>query len=347
MSQLLPERREELSKEFPEIILLDVDDPEGLSAYLNSRGMLGDDEVIRSAGLAGEGNMNLTLRVKTDRQRLILKQSFPWVQKYPQIDAPWDRIIREARFYGLTSENASVSSRTPKLFDLDIQSRIAILEDLGEAADFTTVYSGEAINPKDAATLGDWLASLHLGDFDPNNRSALTNRDMRELNHAHIFEIPLQSDNGLNLDTITPGLADAAKDLKSNEDYVKTVQNLGQTAYLEDGPTLLHGDYFPGSWLITDQGIRIIDPEFCFFGKSEFDVGVALAHFAMSGQSGNVAEAFMLSYNAGEAFDMKLANQLAGVEIMRRLIGYGQLPLTADLENKKALLKRSLELVLK
>jgi len=53
--------------------------------------------------------------------------------------------------------------------------------------------------------------------------------------------------------------------------------------YLSDGPTLLHGDFYPGSWLRTTQGIRIIDPEFAFTGAAEFDVGVFAAHLAFTG----------------------------------------------------------------
>lgn len=346
MSDLIPNRREELHKEFPEIILLDSQDPESLNAYLNSRGMLEDTETILSIGPAGEGNMNLTLRVITDRQRLILKQSFPWVEKYPQIDAPWDRIIREARFYGLVSNDSMVSSRTPILLDLDVQSRIAIMQDLGETADFTSLYSGEKMTEHDAGILGSWLASLHVGNFVADNRSTLTNRDMRELNHLHIFDFPLRSDNGINLDAITPGLVKAAKALKTDAQYVETVRQLGEDAYLEDGPTLLHGDFFPGSWLKTKDGIRIIDPEFCFYGKAEFDVSVAIAHFSLSGQPESITCAFLEAYDPEEAFNRKLVNQLAGVEIMRRLIGVAQLPLTASIETKTKLLEFSRELVL-
>ena len=35
--------------------------------------------------------------------------------------------------------------------------------------------------------------------------------------------------------------------------------------YLEDGDTLVHGDYFPGSWLRTGEGVRIIDGPFANF----------------------------------------------------------------------------------
>ena len=37
--------------------------------------VLSDDEHVLSSDIAGEGNMNVVLRIKTDRQSFILKQS--------------------------------------------------------------------------------------------------------------------------------------------------------------------------------------------------------------------------------------------------------------------------------
>ena len=54
--------------------------------------------------------------------------------------------------------------------------------------------------------------------------------------------------------------------------------------YLSEGTSLLHGDYYPGSWLKTKTGLRIIDPEFCFFGPKEYDLGVLRAHLKMAEQ---------------------------------------------------------------
>ena len=52
----------------------------------------------------------------------------------------------------------------------------------------------------------------------------------------------------------------------------------------EEGPSLIHGDLFPGSLLQTGSGeLRIIDPEFCFCGDPEFDIGVFYAHLLLSG----------------------------------------------------------------
>ncbi|HEY0007966.1 MAG TPA: phosphotransferase [Tepidisphaeraceae bacterium] len=98
--------------------------------------------------------------------------------------------------------------------------------------------------------------------------------------------------------------------------------------YLSDGACLLHGDFFPGSWLKTDHRLYVIDPEFCFFGDAEFDVGVAIAHLALARVDLATAEAFLTAYEC--ELDLNLAARFAAVEVMRRLIGVAQLPLPAQ-----------------
>lgn len=70
---------------------LDPADPDGLAGHRRAQGWLTDDETPVSVQRAGEGNMNLALRVTTDRRTLIVKQGRPWVEKHPDIAAPEDR----------------------------------------------------------------------------------------------------------------------------------------------------------------------------------------------------------------------------------------------------------------
>ena len=70
---------------------LEAGDPEGVRGFLAARGWLDGGETVLGCARAGEGNMNLTLRIRTDRRSVVLKQARPWVEKYDHIEAPWDR----------------------------------------------------------------------------------------------------------------------------------------------------------------------------------------------------------------------------------------------------------------
>ena len=337
--------REELSRKYPEVTLLDRDEPERIMHYARSRGLIDSSDRLVRVEKPGEGNMNYTVRLVTTSGSMILKQSRPWVEKYPQIEAPWDRVIREARFYQLIADTPALSDRMPAALDLDPISRIFTCSDLGSATDFTDLYNGVTPSADEAHELAQWLSSLHQLQFDIADRSSLTNRDMRALNHEHIFHYPLVRGNGLDLDSITPGLQALANGLIDNKEYVRTVAELGES-YLADGAVLLHGDFFPGSWLRTPQGVRVIDPEFAFFGLAEFDAGVFLAHLYLIGCSEAEGGSCLAKYKPPAAFHQGLMRQMAGVEIMRRLIGIAQLPLSLGLEAKSTLLDRSRHLVL-
>lgn len=320
--------REQARRDHPDFPWLDVGDRESLVRLLTERHWLREGEEVESFEPPGDGNMNLILRVKTGQRSFIVKQSRPWVEKYDTIAAPWDRMLFEQRFYRRVSRVPGVAQRMPRVLAADPDARVIVLEDMGDAADFTDLYRGWAAYDRDVRTLAGYLRALHdasEGEPDPE----FANREMRALNRQHIFVIPLDSDNGIDLDGHELWLNDAANRLRSDAAYVERVSELGER-YLADGNFLLHGDYFPGSWLRAEDGLRVIDPEFCFFGDREWDLGVCVAHLRLASQDFDFAKAFLSAYQEDDidtVFDVDLVRDFAAVEIMRRLLGVAQLPI--------------------
>jgi 5-methylthioribose kinase len=340
--------REDAIRAHPDFPWLDVEDPAGIARYLGARNFLAEGETFLRCEIAGEGNMNLTLRVHTSARRFILKQSRPWVEKYPEIAAPWDRSESELRFYQRVSSIAGVAERMPQLLGGRAADRVLLLEDLAGAHDLGSLYSdlGTAnLHDDEIDALAGYLAALHAETRDRVGVE-LANRKMRALNHAHIFVIPLTAGNGIELDSFEPGLEVAAQRLTGDPEYLAVVSETAER-YLRDGrdgrdgPCLLHGDFFPGSWLRSDRGLRVIDPEFSFPGDPEVDLACALAHLALARQPVQVAERFLDAYCAGVPDPLWLA-RYAAVEVMRRLIGVAQLPRLAAPDGWRArLLERS------
>jgi 5-methylthioribose kinase len=312
--------------------------------YLVARGLMTPGDLPFRLTHAGDGNMNCTLRVVTPRRRVIVKQARPWVEKYDHIEAPWNRSHVEAAFYESVVGVSGVGDRMPGLLHVDAENRVLVLEDLGDAGDLTSIYKGVRLLDDHRDALADYLARLRRVQVPMHLRHLLRNREMRALNHEHIFHLPLIDNNGLALDAITPGLQSAAEALKRDAALVDRVTALG-ARYLADGSTLVHGDYFPGSWVRTAGGVAVIDPEFCFLGIAEFDLGVMLAHLIMSGETSDQINAAERA-TADDRVDRGLARQFAGVEIMRRLIGVAQLPFHVSLERKQQLLVQAKQMVL-
>ena len=338
-------RRARFTRVAPHGYFLEAKDHESLTRYLQSQGWIDSTDTVVGLSPAGDGNMNCTLRVKTYERTFILKQSRPWVEKYPEIAAPFDRAIQEGAFYEIVESQPSLARMMPQLLAVSHESRMLMLTDLGKASDFTGLYNGDILTGDAVGALGQYLSTLHTVELGSDRRQGFVNRDMRHLNHRHIFDLPLaQTGLGVNLDHFTKGLEIEAVQRRSDFEFCQAVKRLGEV-YLQDGKALLHGDFYPGSWVKTDKELYVIDPEFCFMGPPEFDVGVLLAHLRLSDQPQWVRMRAAEAYMADSSFNKDLAAQFAGVEVMRRLLGVTQLPLQATLTQKRAWLDESRNLV--
>jgi 5-methylthioribose kinase len=303
-----------------------------LQEYLISINFLRPKEEILLIEKPGEGNMNVVLRIRTNERSFVAKQARPYVQKYPQVSAPLDRIAVEHQFYK-TIDNEVLLPHLPAVLYFDPKEYLLLLKDLGHCEDMTNIYAERNIADSDLEKLVSLLGYLHQ-TTPPKNFPA--NRAMRKLNYQHIFQLPFLVDNGFELDAVQPGLQALAMPYKNDSGLNKIVGLVGH-AYLSVGKILIHGDYYPGSWMKKSKKMYILDPEFSFVGFAEFDLGVMAAHMIMATMDRSYLSRVITFYK--EPIDPKLTSQVAGIEIMRRLIGLAQLPMQRTLEEKERLLR--------
>ncbi|MBN3582347.1 phosphotransferase [Algoriphagus aestuarii] len=298
-----------------------------------------NEEILKSEP-AGDSNMNVVLRITTNNRSVILKQSKAYVNKYPQIPAPLDRIEVEHAFYQIVHRQGILRNFSPKVLAYQPENHLLMTEDLGKGTDFSDLYRGKSIlDSTDISSLVDYLNALHeleVKDFPDNQK-------MKLLNHEHIFNFPFSLDNGFDLDSVQVGLQELSLKYKRNTVLKRKIDELGKN-YLSQGETLLHGDFYPGSWLKSDSGIKIIDPEFGFLGDPEFDLGVLFAHLDLSLQPQSLKTEFLQHYN--QPISPELLNRYQGVEILRRLIGIAQLPVNMNIGEKELLMDQAVNMIL-
>ncbi|MEX0884382.1 MAG: aminoglycoside phosphotransferase, partial [Cyclobacteriaceae bacterium] len=185
--------------------------------------------------------------------------------------------------------------------------------------------------PKLLEDLTSYLKALHT----LNVKDFPENLEMKVLNHQHIFELPFQKENGFDLDKVQKGLEMISRPIIENNQLVAFVERLGKS-YLGKGDYLLHGDFYPGSWLKVGNLVKVIDTEFSFLGDREFDLGVMIAHLLMAKVEKKIIDNLMQQYGL-ENLDKSLLYGYAGTEILRRLFGLAQLPLKLNLVEKENL----------
>jgi len=305
-------------------------------------------EIISAIKLAS-GNMNLTLRCGTkDGNSIIVKQGREFVEKYPSIAAPIGRTSVEYHYYQRVSGNDYLKKMSPQVLAICHDNQILILEDLGHGSDGVKYYQDPS-SPSKAQLfkMVDYLTHLHQVKKDRNDTS-LENKKMKELNSFHMFEFPFSPDGHNSLCENFPELKELSHSIIKNEN-VKSVASKLKNRYLKNGNNLVHGDFYPGSLFLVNDSLYVIDPEFCFWGNQEFDLGVFLGHLLMLNRSKEECASLIDHYLKSQSeIDLNLVNQFAGNEILRRLYGVAQLPFSKELstvEHKKKVTDLALSLL--
>ena len=131
------------------------------------------------------------------------------------------------------------------------------------------------------------------------------------------------------------GLRAEADRLAQDHDYVEAVTCLGGR-YLDDGRALLHGDF---SLAVGSK------PRRAFASSIPSSTSASSWRISLARQPSRIRKRVCETYVSDERFDGDLAARFTGVEIMRRLLGVAQLPLSASLAEKQQWLARSRQLV--
>lgn len=312
--------------------------PEKIQQYLKEKTFLTDTESIVSLTKAGDGNMNATLKVETSLDKMwVVKQSRPFVKKFPELDAPEERIIAESTFYSLIENKHPQKYSMPKLQFLDEVNRLAIFDFEKNSQDGTFLYAfgnegaAEISTELEKALIGiaEWLAGLHsMNVEDQLQNTVLQNREMAEFQRNQTLEVPFQKLMNQMKATLVPDpLYVEAWNAFRTSGFLSARNSL-DTRFRRATTTLVHGDFFPKNWLFLPEGkVKIIDPEFCFFGPAEYDLGVMVAHLHLAGISPQIIGRIFTAYiSKNPLADGLLTDSFARFEIIRRLIGLAKLP---------------------
>ena len=291
-------------------------------------------EKILKIDIPGEGNMNLVIRVYSNLRTFIIKQSRPFVQKYPSINAPLNRIKVEKIFFEVI-KNEDINKYFPEVLLYNENNKILILKDLVNSKDMLGIYNSKVLDENLIIKIVKILEGIHSTKIKIDYP---LNYELRKLNYEHIFIIPYSKDNNLE-----EGLKEAFDNLVNDKKYIEAVMLLSNK-YLEKGDSLLHGDYYPGSWLKNDKNeIFVIDPEFSYLGLREFDLGVMSAHLIIKTGDLNVINRIKNYYKS--KIQINLMRQFAGIEIIRRILGVAKLPINRTINEKINLIKIAKSLV--
>lgn len=285
-----------------------------------------------------------------------------FLEKYPEIQFPEDRLHYEAAYYELSHKvqetSLGLSKWAPHCIHFDQSTAVLLLEDLNPGALLETLSAKEL-----SETLSSWLADLakfHEASqaFEPHFKN---NPSFQE-NLPFVLELPIKQ----------PELMQQIWQGQTKQDLWESCQKfffeqfdsvaieakaeILKTEILNtQHPVLLHGDLHLGSLFKRDSDeVSVIDMELCHWGPGWYDLGVLLAHWHMKIQEDQwlsiwqkLTESYLQNRDIKqkETF-IKQSQAMAGFEIIRRVIGAANSENFDDVSAGQRLLEQAVRLIL-
>jgi 5-methylthioribose kinase len=306
--------------------------------YLRGLGLARPGEAIRVEP-AGDGNINWVRRATLlgpPVRSYVLKQARPALERFPQYQAPTERIVCEARWLERVRP-FDAEGVCPKVHRFDEPRRVLVLEDLGQAERLDAALARGADVSDALLRLARFLGRVHRATRgDAALAAAFANGPMQRLHGDHIFALPYQP-NDFALPART---AERAARLRADAELCAAAAR-AYARYLEPRGALVHGDVQAGNVLLPPGGVKLLDAEIAHVGDPAFDAGMLLAHALLPSAARGSAtaarpllEACWRAYAEAHGADgvpaLEDALRYTGLELLRRTVGAARVAAVAS-----------------
>lgn len=231
----------------------------------------------------GDGNINYVFRVTSmDSSKSLIVKHADIADRSCGDPLAVDRNRIEAN--ALIHQGSLSPMMVPKVYHFDPVMSCLVMEDLSDHR----ILRDELVNYKTFDSLGVNLAEFLVDTLLPSTdmlmdqmeKKRLTkeyvNPELCEITERLVFTEPFLNGRGKNsLTALEDGFA--KRELYSDRRLHLEAMKL-KMDFLTKAQALIHGDLHTGSIFIKEGSVKVIDPEFAFFGPMGYDVGNIIAN---------------------------------------------------------------------
>ena len=259
---------------YQEHFLLDCDE---VISYVKEKNLFSENANLTVKEI-GDGNINYIFKVenKIDGKSIVLKQADKLLRSSGR---PLDLTRSKIEANILRIENNLAPHYVPEIYFYDEIMCVLAMEDISEYKNLRTELMAGKIFPNFAEGISEFLSrtlllttDLFMDKFEKKkNVKEFINPELCDISECLVFTEPYN--NNRNRNVITSGNEEFVKNtLYENEDLHFAILKLREK-FMNYSQALIHGDLHSGSIFINEKGIKIIDPEFSFYGPMAYDVG--------------------------------------------------------------------------
>jgi len=259
---------------YQEHFLLDCDE---VLSYVKEKKLFSENSDLTAKEI-GDGNINYIFKVedKINGKSIVLKQADKLLRSSGR---PLDLSRSKIEANILKIENDLAPNFVPKVYLYDEIMCVLAMEDISEYKNLRTELLAGKIFPNLANNISEFLSKtlllttdLFMNKFEKKkNVKEFINPELCDISECLVFTEPY--DNNKNRNIITTGNEEFVENmLYKNENLHFAILKLREK-FMNYSQSLIHGDLHSGSIFINEKGIKIIDPEFSFYGPMAYDVG--------------------------------------------------------------------------
>lgn len=237
-----------------------------------------DNDADLVAREIGDGNINYVFIVedRTRNKSLVIKHADVLLRSSGRLlDVERSRIEADA----LEIQNKYAPGLVPKVYHYDPVMCVIVMEDVSEYKNLRT----ELLARKTFPTLADDITTFMVNTMLPTTDLAMDsaekkdmqasyiNKDLCKISEDLVFTEPYIDYKGRNI-ILDENMAFVKEHIYEDKELVLQAGIL-KNRFMNNAQALLHGDLHSGSIFANEKGIKVLDPEFAFYGPIGYDVG--------------------------------------------------------------------------
>ena len=267
-------------KSFDKFFLMNTDDVKRYAVEVLNYFKAGEDTKCTEIG---DGNINYVFRIvsEKDGRSLVIKQADELLRSSGRpLDTYRNKI--EAAILQLQSELAP--GFVPEVFHYDDTMFALAMEDISDYKNLRKELAAGNIYPHLAESLSDFISLTLLPTTDlvmdraekKKKAAFFTNVELCDISEDLVLTEPYY--NYKNRNIIFPGNEDFVKEYLYDDMELHSFVAKLRNNFMNKSQALIHGDLHTGSVFVNENGIKVIDPEFAFYGPIGYDIGNIIAN---------------------------------------------------------------------
>ena len=239
----------------------------------------------------GDGNINYVFKIwsKKDGHSVVVKQADKLLRSSGR---PLDTYRNKIEAKILQMEGELAPGLVPEVFYYDEVMCALSMEDISAYKNLRKELMANRVYAHLSENLSSFMVDTLLPTTDLVLGSAqkkqyvkfFVNPELCDITEDLVLSEPYMSVpyNERNKNIITEGNEAFVEEFLYNDEDLHAEVAMLRDLFMNNAQSLIHGDLHSGSVFANEDGIKVIDPEFAFYGPMGYDIGNVIGNFFFS-----------------------------------------------------------------